>query len=45
MPTTDSPSRIRSPIVSETACWTWLTSFVMRDISRPVVCRLKNAAD
>ena len=40
-----SPSRIRSPTVSETACWTWLTSFVMRDISWPVVRRLKKAAD
>jgi hypothetical protein len=41
----DSPSRSRSPIVSDTACCTWLTSLVVRDINWPVVLRLKNAAD
>ena len=34
-PMSDKPSRSRSPTVSETACCTWLTSFVTRDISCP----------
>ena len=44
-PTTVSPSRNTSPTVSDTACWTWPTSLVIRDINCPVVRRLKNAAD
>ena len=39
------PSRSRSPTVSDTACCTWLTSLVIRDISAPVVCRAKKPAD
>ena len=31
-----SPSRSRSPTVSDTACWTCDTSLVTRDISCPV---------
>ena len=41
----ESPSRNRSPIVSDTACWTWLTSLVIRDINCPLLRRAKKAAD
>src|SRR3989442_3444769 len=40
-----SDSRARSPIVSETACWIWPTSLVIREISFPLVLAEKNAAD
>ena len=32
-------------MVSDTACWIWVTSLVTRDSSWPLVRRAKNAAD